>query len=616
MQPQEVEAELDRILASPGFRNSARRSSLLSWLVRRVLAGDAEPVKEHRIGLEVLGKPESWDPRIDPAVRVEFNRVRQKLRDFYAGEGSEDEIVIEFPSRGYVPVFRRRTINETAAPIPAETAPPGRRTTWVASIGILIILIAAIGFFSPLVKTMRRGQANAQISSIAVLPFLDLSPNHAYEYLVDGFTDEMTNALAALPKLQVIARTSAFQFKGKSVDVREIGRQLGVNAVLEGSFLRQDDRVRVIVQLNRTADGTHLWTAQYDRDAKNILGIEDEITQAVAGALQLRLAGPPPVEFDPGQQALDEYMRGMEEESKSGEQDLRVAEQHYRRAIELAPRYAMAYTRLASIHIARSSRSSRAQAELEQARQYLENSLALDPRLSAAHAALACVNYILNWDWPSAEAHFHRALDFGPSSSTGHRVYAWALTTRGQFAEAERNFREAMQLDPLNLALRYNMAGLFDVEGRGAEARQQIESGLKQQPEWFLGRLSLAYLDVFGKRPSEALSEFQRLAASAPDSVQIEPGLAMAYAESGRRSEALALMQKMEQHATEKEYVRYQLALVSAYLGDSGRLFHWLEQSAECREQQILRVRVDPVFAPYQSDARMVALERRIGLIP
>jgi hypothetical protein len=169
--------------------------------------------------------------------------------------------------------------------------------------------------------------------------------------------------------LRVISRTSAFQFKGKNVDVRRVGNELGAGAVLEGSVLGQGNRIRVVVQLNRTSDGTHLWQAQYDREAKDLLGIEEEIAQSVAQALHVRLTGPPPKEFDPGPQAFNEYLQGFYEERKSSPAALRAAMSHYQNAIRLAPRYGLAYVRVASVHLAQSSMAGLAPiSELEQAR--------------------------------------------------------------------------------------------------------------------------------------------------------------------------------------------------------------------------------------------------------
>lgn len=610
-----IEAQVAKILASPQFRASRRRCDLLQWAVGRYLAGETEPAKEYHIAREVFGKPEDWDPRFDSSVRVEFNRMRQKLREYYESEGAEDPIVIEFPFRGYLPIFKQKDLAAAEAPEPLPPAASGRNRRWpvIAAIAALLVVaaVAVLGF-----RAYRSSHSPPPINTIAVLPFMDLTPGGQHEYLSDGFTEELTNSLAMIKGLGVIARTSAFQFKGKNVDVREIGRQLGAGAVVEGSIQSQGDRIRVVVQLNRTADGTHIWVAQYDRDAKDILGIEDEIAQTVAGALRAKLTGPSAAEFDPGPKALDEYMQGWDAERKGDTASLRLAEQHYRNALRAAPGYARAHARLGSIYIGLASQTGpEQQARLEDARKELETAVSLDSRFPMAIAGLALVDYVLNWDWPSAEAGFKRALALSPSGAA-HQTYAWALMTRGRFAESEQQYREAIQVDPLNCVLRYNLAQLFSRERRNAEAREELEPCLSREPDWFLGRFSLGYFELFDNRPNEAEQDLERAAKLAPGSPMIEPGLVIAYAESGRRVQAVQLMRQLESQAAAKGYVRYNLGQAYTYLGNQDRLYYWLERSVDSHEQQAMNLRIDPVLAPYQQDPRMIALERRVRLLP
>ena len=604
-----IEAQVARILASPQFRTSRRRSELLQWSVGRFLAGETEPAKEYHIAQEVFGKPDSWDPRIDSSVRVEFNRMRQKLREYYKSEGAQDPIIIEFPFRGYVPAFKGNGPQAAGQQEPPATT---QRTNWRLPLipAIAILVLAALG-----VVTFRRFRSTPPITTIAVLPFMDLTPGGQHEYLSDGFTEELTNSLATIKGLSVVARTSAFQFKRKNIDVREIGRQLGAGAIVEGSIFGQGDRIRIIVQLDRTTDGTHLWQAQYDRETKDILSIEGEIAQVVAGSLRVRLTGQPTGEYVPSAEAFNEYLQGFAEEQKSTPASLASAEAHYQNAIRLAPRYAWPHARLASVHIARSGRTGpRQKAELEMARREAETAVSLDPRLPMANAQLAAINYILNWDWSSAEDGFRRAISLG-SSATAHQTYQWALMTRGRFAEAEQQARQAMQLDPLNCQGHINMSQLLHMERRNGDAAKELAPCLKQNPNWLGGWVQLGYIEVYDNHPAEGLAHLQRAANLAPGATVIEPGIAMAYALSGRRDEALGLLLQMESQADDKAYPRYALAQVSAYLGDRDRMFHWLEQSVEFHEQQALSMRIDPAFAAYQQDPRMVELEKRVGLI-
>ena len=624
----DIEAQTDKILASRHFRTSRRRCELLKWAVRRFLDGETEPAKEYTIALEVFGKDESWDSRLDSGIRVEFGRMRHKLRAYYACEGVSDPIIVEFPFRGYLPVFRwNRPSTPDTAPEPdseASAAVPqphprerdGNPHRWrtlslaLAFAAVMAAAIAAAGFF-----LSRRIPSQPPVTTVAVLPLLDLTPGGGHDYVSDGLTEQLTNELAMVKGLRVIAPASAFQFRGRTGDVRDIGRRLGAGAVLEGSVLRQGDRMRVIVQLNRTADSAHLWGAQYDRDASDLLRIDDEIARAVAGALRVHLAGMPAPEYVPGPKAFDEYLQGFAAEQKSTPASLSVAEMHYNNALRLEPRYAWPHARLASVHILRSGRAGPDQkAELEKARTEAEAAISLDGNLAMPRAQLAVVDYVLKWDWPSAEGSFRRALALG-SSATAHQTYGWALMTRGRFSEAEQQLRETRQLDPLNCYARLSLSSLFRMESRLGAAREELRACLTQNPAWFAGRLQLGYLEIFDNRPADGLADLRRAAALAPGTPLLDAGFAFAYATSGRRAEAFDLMRRMESQIETKGYARYSLALLSASLGDRERLFRWLGQSVDFHEQQALNMRIDPAFASFQRDPRMIALERRVGLL-
>jgi serine/threonine-protein kinase len=212
--------QMFRIIASSQFVASQRLSALLRHIVEQTVAGRAEKIKEYTIALEVFGRPESFDPRLDTIVRVQASKVRAKLKEYYAGDGARDAVLIDLPRGTYVPVFHAN--DPTSKPIG-----PGRRP-------------------SP---------------SIAVLPFVDMSRNRDQEYFCDGITEELINALAKINGLHVIARTSTFEFKGKALDVRKIGDQLNVESVLEGGVRREDDQLRITAQLCNVPDGYQLWSS-------------------------------------------------------------------------------------------------------------------------------------------------------------------------------------------------------------------------------------------------------------------------------------------------------------------------------------------------------------------
>lgn len=278
----QVRAYLDTLLASPEFAASERKSQLLRYLVDKTLSGQASRVNEYGIGLDVFERPASFDPRVDSVVRAEVSRLRLKLKDYYDNGGRSDPIVIELPQRGYIPRFTFRKM-EASAPAPAEQPlPPEPRRKPAVWIAASIVLIAAL---AGLVYWGIHRSAAGPLKSLVVLPFENYSKDPQNEYLADGFTEELTNQLAQWRELRVVARTSAFVFKGKAVDVRQIGRELNVDAVLEGSCVKQADRIKITAQLSRASDGYHLWSRSFEARSDDMLSVQDEMARAIAVAV-------------------------------------------------------------------------------------------------------------------------------------------------------------------------------------------------------------------------------------------------------------------------------------------------------------------------------------------
>lgn len=241
-----VRAELEKILASSTFVRSQRISRFLRYTVEQTLAGQGDSLKEYLIATEVYDKPETMDPRFDPIVRVEAGRLRSKLREYYETDGREDEVIISFRKRSYAPAFMFRHED------------------------------------SEMPRSLQADYLVQGVSSIAVLPFADMSRRHDQEYFCDGLTEEVINVLAQHQGLRVVARTSVFQYKGQANDIRKIGSQLGVSAVLEGSIRKYGNRMRVTAQLNGANDGFHVWSETYDRDMKDMFALQDELSRTIA----------------------------------------------------------------------------------------------------------------------------------------------------------------------------------------------------------------------------------------------------------------------------------------------------------------------------------------------
>lgn len=251
-----IKVQVEKVLASDMFTRCPRLGRFLSFIAQKVFEGAAERLNEYLLAFEVFGKRASYDPRTDPIVRVEAHRLRCKIKKYYATQGRQDPIVIDFPRGSYVPIFRRRRarLGQVKAAEPTSLS-----------------------------RSPRDPKA------IAVLPFADLSPERDQEYFCDGLTDELLNRLIQLDELRVVSRTSCLQFRQRRCDVREIGRRVNAGTVVEGSVRKSGNHVRIMVQLTDASSGYHLWSKEYDRETTDALAIQAEMSREIASALSARL---------------------------------------------------------------------------------------------------------------------------------------------------------------------------------------------------------------------------------------------------------------------------------------------------------------------------------------
>ncbi len=458
--------------------------------------------------------------------------------------------------------------------------------------------------------------------SIAVLPFVNLSPDPENEYFSDGLSEELTGALCKVPGLRVVARTSAFAFKGKDADVRTIGRQLNVRVVLSGSVRKAATRLRIAAQLVSVADGYHLWSEQYDRELDDVFAIQDEITGAIVNVLKLTLlsdeGGGVARQASDDVEAYELYLKGRHFWNKRTEQGVDKAIEYFRQALAHDAGYAPALAGLADCYTILGIYGARApQQVMPLAKDAAARALSIDPSLAEAHTALGCVRATFDFDWPGAEQEFRRAIEIKPSYPTAHHWYALnCLAPQGRFDEALGQMQRAREFDPLSpvITTSVGVAHYFAREYRRAidAYYQAIEIDAHFVMAYFFLGLAHAALGAM----DDAIARLEHAQRLVGDSAEVAAALGYVYAVAGRAGEAAALLGELEARR-QRAYVSPALiSQVYVGLGDRERALEALQEAARQRAADLIWLRVRPVFDPLREDPRYAALVARIGLAP
>ena len=462
--------------------------------------------------------------------------------------------------------------------------------------------------------------AEPDTPSIAVLPFTNMSADPEQEYFCDGMAEEITSALVKVNQLRVAGRTSAFSFKGKSGDLREIGRTLDVSTILEGSVRRAGDRLRITAELVDVADGYHLWAERYDRELEDIFEVQDEIALAVVDALQVTLLGQEEAAVlkhsteDP--EAYQLCLKARHAWYRWTDEGFRTATRLFEQALEKDPTYALAHFGLGDCLMASTSLGP-VQADATKVRTHLEAALRLDPNLADAHALLgAVVEGTIEWNWASAESRCRKALTLNPRAEHSHQLLGFLLTVIGRYEESLEENQRAVDLDPLNpfyhMSLLMALVGMRDWEGALRQARTTLD--LAPDYWWalcFAGQVWLAKGHL-----GEAITAFERGVASSGGVAIMIGLLANALAKAGRRDEARERLQALLDR-TKSQYVPpVALALAHEGLGTDhrDRALAALERGVEVRDFWLsIFLSASPVMDNLRSDPRFQALLKKMN---
>jgi TolB-like protein/tetratricopeptide (TPR) repeat protein len=479
--PEAIRFEIARITASPGFAGAERMRRFLDFIVNKTIDGEAESLKEYVIGVEVYGRAD-FDPRTDTIVRVEARRLRKKLQEYYAANGRQDQVVVSLPSGSYVPIFTTQVgpIDPVSPEAPRSVRVSGR---WIPVMSL--IAVVAIALIAVTLIRKRPVPITAPIASIAVLPFLDMSPAKDQEFICDGLSEELINALSAVPNLKVVARTSSFRYKDKAEDVRLIGAELGVEHILEGSIRFSGRRVRITAQLIRASDGYHIWSREFDREFTEIFAVQEELARTVATSVGAELSAGLIVVRASNIEAYRLYLQGRQYWRQFHPASTAKAVSYFEQAIALDPSFAPAYAGLGDAYGQMSLYGGSALVFMEKARNAATTALRLAPNTAEAETTLAGISAFYDWDWKACERHYRRAIDDDPNYLSAHWLFATTcLAPQRRLDEALEEARRAAVLDPLS-PLTHTMVGAVHWYRRDySEAVGELDQAIRLDPSF------------------------------------------------------------------------------------------------------------------------------------
>jgi serine/threonine-protein kinase len=576
--PDIIRAQLGRLLNSNALAGSGRLRRFLEFVVQQTLDFPDEPLKEIIIGRELYTSHGDFDPRLSAVVRVDATRLRVKLREYYASEGAADSLIIELPKGAYTPVFQSTSMR------PDSAIESGLKQTG---------------------------------SSIAVLPFSNLSPQPV-DYFSDGLTEEIIHALSSVGGMRVVARTSCFALKHRNADVREIGRALNVDLVLEGSVRLSGDELRVTVQLVNTGNGYQVWSRRYDRNVNDVFAVQDDIAREVAGMLRVRTSGQPgvapagrPANFE----AFAWYLRGRHHLNRQTRESFHKAIECFEQALVRSSEYPAALSGIAIAWLYLGMFAMDHPLEvMPKARAAAERALEINERNGEALSAAASVKGMYEWDWTGAEELFRKALEVEPGSELSRHLYTmFAILPMARIEEALAMLDEARRTDPLSLFVSASRGAVLLVSRRLSEAEAEYRKALELDPNFWRAVLGLGRAYEAQGRSEDAIACMER-ATLISDRVPSAIGaLGHAYALAGRRQEAHKLLEELEQLAKRRYVSPYGRVLIYLGLGDE-RVFEWLDRSCDDRAGWLMYLATDPRFDPLRTDDRFRRLLHKMHM--
>jgi TolB-like protein/DNA-binding winged helix-turn-helix (wHTH) protein/tetratricopeptide (TPR) repeat protein len=534
-----------------------------------------------------------------------LNTAVKRLRELLSDSAEKPQYIETVPRHGYrlmVPVERL----DSAAPAIAD-ASARRRKIWLLVSALLLVAVALGVIWRQRVLEHFRP---VKIESLAVLPLENLSGNPEQDYFADGMTEALITELGKVHALRVISRQSVMQYKGTNKTVPQIARELHVDAVVEGSAMRVGDKVRITTQLVQANPERHLWSESYERDLRDVISLQREVSQAIVGEISGKVEGADRTSFASARpvnpEAYESYLRGRYHRLRWPE-GLEKSVEYFQKAIEKDPGYAPAYAGLALSYVSLAYFKPPKEA-FPKARAAALKALELDERLSEAHTALGYVKLNSDWDWAGAEREFRRALELDPNSTDAHVRYATYLVVMGRFDQGIGEAKRALALDPLSRYTNVALGWEYLVARRHDEAIDQFKKTLELDPNYRYARAMLALSYTLKRKYPEAFAEYKKL-----EGYSSEVNVGFLYAAMGKRDEALKVIENVKTLSTHAYVDPYDMAAPYAGLADKDQAMKWLNKAYEERSAQMTHLKVEAVFDNLRSDPRFQDLLRRMN---
>src|SRR5215469_6834023 len=566
-----VRDQLARLVNSPGFVSSARLCRFLDHIVDRTIDGDVESLKEFSIAMEVFDRNSDYDPNIDAIVRVEARRLRAKLKSYYEeGPGTVDPVLIGLRPGSYVPVFRWLDSRQPKHHEEIGPSIPKERT------------------------------------SIAVLPFVNMSPEPEQDYFCDGISEEITNSLAHLSGLNVIARTSAFHFKGASIDIREVGQRLGANLIIEGSVRKAGEQLRITAQMIQTESGHHLWSETFRRELKDVFAIQEEIAQSVADLLRLHM---PEVQgavrpSAPNLDAYTAYLRARFLIHQQSPEALHAAREQLRKLVEIYPDYALAYSGMAAANGLLTIFGVVSGREVyPEVKANAERGYALDPESGETCRVLAGLRGWFEHRWDEANRMYDRAVTIQPGHAPAHMFRAMALLCQGKIEAAEAGLCRSTELDPLSASDCARMAYVHYVKGDYDSAAEDLRQSFELDRDYPEARFYEGLLHFQQQRYDAVI---QCLSSSVfPLDIGV---LAAAHAQGGSLTQAEECIEKLHELAGRQYVSPLAKGFAAIGMGDFDLAFQCLDEAIDHKTNFVNLLAVEPFFHMLRPDHRFAKL--------